>query len=198
MEPLSGQYKWNPETGQFSVVGSEATERPNLERQGNLLGWGEDTAKLAKWREWAARGRRGPRGNPVTDLEWLREVADRYGFDDLEVPAGSVVWDKDIKSIGGRCFYYPGGVWAIGLSWPRHQLHGRPETEPILAHELLHAYLWEKRRVTGHGADFKAMARARGIPRYCEHFGALPGARQPKFGDKPRPTGPVKDPRTLV
>ena len=59
MEPLSGQYKWNPETGQFSVVGSEATERPNLERQGNLLGWGEDTAKLAKWREWAARGRRG-------------------------------------------------------------------------------------------------------------------------------------------
>ena len=190
---LSGQYKWNPDTGGFSVVGSEATERPNLERQGSLLGWGEETVKLAAWQERVAKGSRGPRGNPVTDMEWVRGVADRYGFSDLEVPKGSVVWDKDIWSVGGRCFYYPGGAWAIGLSFPRHQLQGRPETERTLAHELLHAYLWEKRRVTGHGPDFKAIARAGGIPRHCENFSTLPGETQPKLDEESRPTAPPQD-----
>ena len=194
---MSGQYKWNPDTGDFSVVGSKATERPDLEKQGSLMGWADETAKLAKWQEWAAKGGRGPRGQAVTDMAWVREVADRYGFSDMEIPDGSVVWDKEIKSIGGRCFYYPGRVWAIGLSLPRHQLHGRPETERTLAHELVHAYLWEKHGVTGHGADFKAIARSRGIPRYCENFDSLPGARQPTLGEKPRPAPPPEDHQVL-
>lgn len=48
-KPLTGQYKWNPDTETVSVVGSKASERPVKEKQGNLLDWGEDTEKLARW-----------------------------------------------------------------------------------------------------------------------------------------------------
>lgn len=47
----SGQYKWNPDTGTFTVVGSKASDHPVKEKQGNLLDWGEDTEKLAQWLE---------------------------------------------------------------------------------------------------------------------------------------------------
>ncbi len=46
---LTGQYKWNPETGKISIVGSKATERPNREKQGSLLDWGEAQIKLLRW-----------------------------------------------------------------------------------------------------------------------------------------------------
>jgi hypothetical protein len=46
---LTGQYKWSFETGQISIVGSKATERPIKEKQGNLLSWGEEQTKLARW-----------------------------------------------------------------------------------------------------------------------------------------------------
>jgi len=103
-------------------------------------------------------------------MAWVREVADRYGFSDLEIPPGSVIMERHIKHCGGRCFYYPGRKWAIGLSYPRHLARGREETERTLAHELLHSYLWERHGVTGHDANFKLMARARGIRRYCDAF----------------------------
>jgi hypothetical protein len=32
-QPLTGQYKFNPDTGQVYVVGSKATEPSNLEKQ---------------------------------------------------------------------------------------------------------------------------------------------------------------------
>ena len=48
-KPISGQYKVNLDTGVVYVVGSKATERPQLERQGNLLAWGEDKVKLERW-----------------------------------------------------------------------------------------------------------------------------------------------------
>jgi hypothetical protein len=46
---LSGQYKVNLDTGVVSLVGSMATEHPNLERQTSLLDWGEDKVKLERW-----------------------------------------------------------------------------------------------------------------------------------------------------
>jgi hypothetical protein len=49
--PLTGQHKFNLDTGQVYVVGSKATEHPNLERQASLLQWGEDRAKLEQW-QW--------------------------------------------------------------------------------------------------------------------------------------------------
>ena len=184
MDQPSGQYKWNLESGESHVVGSPASDRPVRETQGSLTGWGEERRK---WQEWVEGGSPGPRGTPVTDMAWVRAVADRYGFSDLEIPVGSVVWEWDIKAIGGRCFYYPGGAWAIGLSLPRRQLEGQAASEQTLAHELVHAYLWEKHGVTGHGADFKAIARARGIAMYCPEF------RCPGRG-APSPTVPRRAP----
>ena len=189
MDQPSGQYKWNLESGESHVVGSPASDRPVRETQGSLTGWGEERRK---WQEWVEGGSPGPRGTPVTDMAWVRAVADRYGFSDLEIPVGSVVWEWDIKAIGGRCFYYPGGAWAIGLSFPRLQIAGRSESEQSLAHELVHAYLWEKHRVTGHGADFKALARARGIAMYCQNFGVLEQDhhRQLSLGERPESAVP--------
>ena len=180
----SGQYKWNLESGESHVVGSPASDRPVRETQGSLAGWGEERRK---WQEWVEGGSPGPRGTPVKDMAWVRSVADRYGFSDLELPSGSVVWEKGIKSIGGRCFYYSGGVWAIGLSFPRRQLQGLAAPEQTLAHELVHAYLWEKHRVKGHGADFKALARVRGIAMYCQNFEVLEQDhdRQLPLGERP-------------
>jgi hypothetical protein len=48
-KPLTGQYKFNLDTGQVYVVGSKATEVPSLEKQASLLQWGEDRAKLERW-----------------------------------------------------------------------------------------------------------------------------------------------------
>jgi hypothetical protein len=39
-EPINGQYKWSPDTGVVSLVGSKATDHPNLEKQVSLLQWG--------------------------------------------------------------------------------------------------------------------------------------------------------------
>jgi hypothetical protein len=49
--PLAGQYKFNPDTGKVYLVASEATESPQLERQANLLQWGQDREKLERWQK---------------------------------------------------------------------------------------------------------------------------------------------------
>ena len=46
---MTGQHKWNMETGDSYVVGSKATERPQLERQGNLLDHADELDKLRQW-----------------------------------------------------------------------------------------------------------------------------------------------------
>jgi hypothetical protein len=48
-KPITGQYRFNPDTSQVYVVGSKATERPSLEEQASLLEWAEDRAKLELW-----------------------------------------------------------------------------------------------------------------------------------------------------
>ena len=48
---LTGQYKIDPFTGKSYVVASMATERPNLEKQADLLDWASATEKLKKWKD---------------------------------------------------------------------------------------------------------------------------------------------------
>jgi hypothetical protein len=48
-KPLTGQYKFNLDTGQVHVVGSKATEHPNLEKQASSLDWAEARAKPERW-----------------------------------------------------------------------------------------------------------------------------------------------------
>lgn len=107
-----------------------------------------------------------PRGILLNDLGWVENVAKRYLLDSLELSAGSVVLER-IESCGGRCFCYPDGSWLIGLSLPRFQKCGRSGMEGILAHELLHAWLWSQHGHAGHGPVFDGHASARGIPRWC-------------------------------
>ena len=130
-----------------------------------------------------------PKGPVLTDLAWIKDVARKYQLDGLDIPAGAVVLER-ISATGGRCFCYPDGSWLIGLSRPRLQCAGRPGVEGILAHELLHAWLWSQQRYRGHGAVFEQQASARGIPRWCAEFREVrrrQAARQPILFDAPGP-----------
>ena len=107
-----------------------------------------------------------PRGIVFNDREWVAQVAKRYQLDNLNLSGGNVVLER-VVAAGGRCFCYPDGSWIIALSLPRFQHCGRTGMEEILAHELLHAWLWSEHRYSGHGPVFAGHASARGIPRWC-------------------------------
>ncbi len=112
---------------------------------------------------------RAPRGILLADTAWVSRVARSYQLDGLDIAAGAVVLER-IASTGGRCFCYPDGSWLIGLSLPRFQRCGRSGMEGILAHELLHAWLWTLHGYSGHGPVFEGHAAVRGIPRWCANL----------------------------
>ena len=107
-----------------------------------------------------------PKGIILNDLAWVEDVARKYTLPDLDIAMGSVVLERTFAT-GGRCFCYSDGSWVIGLSLPRMQRCGRQGMEGILAHELLHAWLWACHRYAGHGPVFEGHASVRGIPRWC-------------------------------
>ena len=107
-----------------------------------------------------------PKGILLNDLAWVKDVARKYELPGLNIAVGSVVLERTFAT-GGRCFCYSDGSWLIGLSLPRMQRCGRQGMEGILAHELLHAWLWAGHGYTGHGPVFEGHASARGIPRWC-------------------------------
>lgn len=112
---------------------------------------------------------RAPRGILLADTGWVAGIAQRYQLDGLDIAAGAVVLER-IASSGGRCFCYPDGSWLIGLSLPRFQQCGRAGMEGILAHELLHAWLWTLHGYSGHGPVFEGHAAVRSIPRWCSNY----------------------------
>lgn len=115
-----------------------------------------------------------PKGIVLSDLDWVGRVAQQYRMESLDLAAGSIVLER-IEYAGGRCFCYPDGSWLIGLSLPRFQRCGRSGMEGILAHELLHAWLWTRDGYTGHGPVFLDHASVRGIPRWCSPTHDAPG-----------------------
>ena len=110
-----------------------------------------------------------PKGIVLANLDWIADIALRHSLNDLTIPAGSIVLER-ISATGGRCFCYPDGSWLIGLSRPRLQRCGRRGVEGIVAHELLHAWLWSHHLYRGHGSVFEGHAAARGIPRWCSAY----------------------------
>jgi hypothetical protein len=46
---ISGQFKFNLDSGQVHMVGSKASDKPVKEQQASLLQWGEDKVKLEQW-----------------------------------------------------------------------------------------------------------------------------------------------------
>jgi hypothetical protein len=65
-KPISGQFKVNLDTGQVSIVGSKASDRPVKEQQASVLQWGEDREKLERW-----QGMPGLRMMVVEDSWWV-------------------------------------------------------------------------------------------------------------------------------
>jgi hypothetical protein len=110
-----------------------------------------------------------PRGIILANVDWVADIARRYHLAELVIRPGSVVLER-ISATGGRCFCYPDGSWLIGLSEPRLQRCGRRGIEGIVAHELLHAWLWSQHRYGGHGPVFGGHAAVRGIPRWCASY----------------------------
>jgi hypothetical protein len=49
-KPISGQFKVNLDTGQVSIVGSKASDKPVKELQASLLQWDEDMVRLEEWK----------------------------------------------------------------------------------------------------------------------------------------------------
>ena len=68
---MSGQYKWNLESGESHVVGSPASDRPVRPSQANLFRWAEETRK---WNDWVARDMRGPQDPQVLESENRRQL----------------------------------------------------------------------------------------------------------------------------
>ena len=123
------------------------------------------------------RGAGYPNGPVLSDVRWVREIADKYQLGELYIPVGSVVLEKTTAT-GGRTFMFidhdqRGNEvrnWVIGISRPRLDALGREGMEGIVAHELLHAWLWCRFAYMDHGEPFMAHAAARGIPRWCSHY----------------------------
>ena len=103
---------------------------------------------------WPGDGWPAPRGIILNNPAWVEDILRRYGLEGLAIPAGAIVLER-ISATGGRCFCYPDGSWLIGVSLPRLQRGGRRGVEGILAHELLHAWLWSRHRYRGHGPFFE-------------------------------------------
>lgn len=142
---------------------SRAPQAPGLHSEP-----GEDpgASRLQRGIRVASHPFRAPRGIVLSDLEWVADISRRYDLKGLEIPSGSIVLER-IAATGGRCFCYPDGKWLIGLSMLRLQRCGRKGVEGIVAHELLHAWLWSQHRYQGHGPVFEGHAAVRGIPRWC-------------------------------
>lgn len=141
----------------------------------------------------AETGHAYPNGPVMSDVRWIRDIAVKYQLEELSIPVGSVVLEKT-TAVGGRTFMFAEDDrrgnelrnWIIGISRPRLDVVGREGMEKIVAHELLHAWLWSRFGYMGHGEPFMAHAEVRGIPRWCSRYDDVldeAGQRQlPLFG----------------
>lgn len=111
----------------------------------------------------------GPIGPYLNDIAWVRDVAEKYDLNGLHIPFGSVILDNTTAT-GGRTFCYDDDTWLIGISLRRFQILGKDGMEGVLAHELLHAWLWSMYGFSGHGELFEFHADLRGIPLMCSSY----------------------------
>ncbi len=68
------------------------------------------------------------------------------------------------------------GNWTIRISVPYHDLHGwEAEAEATLVHEMIHLWLRQQGRPSGHTPEFRALAGELGAPRFAKR---MPPKRQ--------------------
>ena len=115
---------------------------------------------------------------PLSDPDWPRRVAEKYGFP-VDLSKGEFYWTRDSKRRAGYCMYLVPDRWEIHLSYDRLEAEGWDEAEQTLAHELLHAWLFELSGAGGHGPIFDGICRKRGIKRYCAVWESVEARPQP-------------------
>ena len=72
-----------------------------------------------------------------------------------------------------------GRSWIHRISIPYHELHGwGEEAEATLLHEMIHLWLRQEGRPSGHTAEFRALALKLGAPRFAKH---MPPRRQRRY-----------------
>lgn len=62
-------------------------------------------------------------------------------------------------------------AWTIRISVPYHDAHGWDgELADTLLHEMIHLWLHQEGRPSGHGPEFRAIAARLGCPRYAKRM----------------------------
>lgn len=121
-------------------------------------------------------------GSWIFDLEAIFEKVNEQYFDGfLEAPV--LVWNPRLRSSAGR--FVPGSRKWISEVPPRIEvatyLQEETAAETLIvdtvAHEMIHYWLWVRRRPYGHTEEFLQKMRAMGVSRY----NPVPRLREPKY-----------------
>jgi predicted SprT family Zn-dependent metalloprotease len=98
----------------------------------------------------------------------MRALAFRCFHGKLRQPR--IALSRKLRSSAGMADYR---TWTIRLSIPYHDLYGwEREAEDTLLHEMIHLWLRQRGRPSGHTPEFKALASAMGCPRYAKRMPA--------------------------
>lgn len=100
----------------------------------------------------------------LPDLERLFHVLNQVYFQG-EIPPLPIVWNQRLRSTAGR-FCAPPPVIQVGVRY--HQRHPA-ELEDTLKHEMVHAWLFARRRPFGHTSEFRAKLAEIGGSRYARY-----------------------------
>jgi predicted SprT family Zn-dependent metalloprotease len=107
----------------------------------------------------------------VHNLSLIFESLNVEFFDGF-LPEPELAWNSRLRTSAGR--FFPGvrrGIWARPArievaSYLREEAQAAFLIRDTLGHEMIHYWLWERRRPYGHTEEFYVKMRAMGVNRY--------------------------------
>ena len=102
--------------------------------------------------------------------EYAREVAAEH-FPDFSLE--EVRWEVSTRAkrrAGATKYNRETGEITISLTWAAYEELGWEDTRATIRHELIHAYQFDTRGQSGHGAAFRGWADRLDAPRHCPLF----------------------------
>lgn len=119
--------------------------------------------------------------NPLQLEAWFRELNNLHFDGFLDPP--TLRWNTRLRASAGR--FTPGRRKFLSEAPPVIELATYLLSEPdgerlvkdTLGHEMIHYWLWVRRRPYGHTEEFHAKMRAMGVSRY----NSVPKLRPPKY-----------------
>ena len=130
----------------------------------------EDIITTATTTTTATTAATGP-GQVVPDLNLLFEELNQRHFEGLLSPL-PLSWNPRLKTSAGRFFSGSRRLWSVRP--PRIEIarylvevkDGLLHIRNALAHEMIHYWLWDRKRPYGHTNEFKSKMNEIGLPRY--------------------------------